>query len=81
MDRTLFIYPEGVDGSMEDKFTEVSEYIDGVDMRDFVTVSHDPFKDTIAITGPDELLFEIYQDCVYVGEPEGIDEGFQNSVG
>ena len=81
MENTLFIYPEGVDGSMEDKLSEVETYITEVGMNEVVTVSQDPFKGTIAVTGPEDLLFELYQDCVYVGEPEGVDEGFQNSIG
>lgn len=79
--KTLFVYPEGLSVETGDKYDEVQTYISEMDMSDLVTVAHDPYKDTIAITGPEELLRELYNDCVYVGDEEGFEEGFQNSVG
>lgn len=81
MDRTLFIYPEGLTVETGDKLDEVNAYIAEFDMGDLVTVAHDPYKDTIAVTGPEDLLREVYEDCVYTGDEEGFEEGFANSIG
>jgi len=81
MDRTLFIYPEGLTVETGDKLEEVHAYIEEFDMGDLVTVAHDPYKDTIAITGPEDLLRELYADVVYQGDEEGFEEGFANSIG
>lgn len=80
-DITLFIYPDGVDGPMEQKRAEVEAYIADFEMEDLVVVAYDSYKDTIAVTGPDDLLFELYSDIVYTGDDEGLMEGFEASIG
>lgn len=77
---TLFVYPDGVEGPVGHKKAEIESYIHDVDMDDLVTVALDSFKGILAVTGPEDLLFELYNDCVYVGDEEGIEEGFEASI-